>query len=334
MSRFVSICDLKENGKSYRVYQDKQTKKYYKVNGDEVIEFCDRSIIKAKELKNKCKVVKAIKASSFAIASALLISASSIVVANISEKTQEWIEDKKNKDYIELEKIGSFNYLIAAVKENNSIDYQKIEKYLKILSQYDLNDEYVIRLGNLLKNYQFGENVITREDLELLLGLEDHGFVANELYAYVNGIVLNDQYSDVANVLVDDTNVVNDLFNGISIETILEEELNHNISWDNLDNVLNSKLEEKERKYSCFEGILNHNIFEKYVRKIVINENSLTYDIYLKNSQGKIIDISNEVYYLKYLEKFYTTDNFHSYLSHEPIDRSEKKLYLKSSCNF
>lgn len=310
MSRFEAVCEQHENGKYYNVYRDKKTNRYYRINDDTVEECFDLSIIASYEFVKKYRVKKAVKASTILLTSALVLGVSGY---KIVDSVKTGISNYQNREYNELNELGTKAYLLNAIEENKSINNDMLNKYIDVISECDLSQEYIIKLSNLLKTYQFKENSIRVRDLELLLSLDDHGFVANQLYNYVNKIASTNLNLKIANLFVDDEDIVNKLFNGESLDELLSEKIDKDIDYKKLEkdpSILDEELNKNEEKYNEYAGVLNHNIFAPWIRKIVITENALSFDIYLKNNGNNIKDISSYVYNYSYYETFYSHDTY------------------------
>ena len=305
--KFITI--YKYDDKTYDIYYDKENDKYYKVYDDESVELSadelkcalvanninkqvedkKKRVVRAREMKKKERKNRIIR--TLLIVSLAVGLVGTQFVDDIKYSLEE--ESTENRYY----------FLRDNINGNNTIDFDEREElfeYIKIISELDIRDSKMIAIANNLKwsNYKGARAIDIINDA---LGLDDHYFMARELYYKVNGVRGSEFHTAVANCLALENDVATRIINGESIESIIEEV--HGIRI----NLKKESRKDLKRLQNICDGLaakigfcngefynLEYNLFDQYIRV-----SSDYYDIYFENDFTGIKDVTDLVYYEK-----------------------------------
>lgn len=323
MSRFKYICQLKSEGKTYNVYKDKKTNEYYKIDGITVRRIFGDDIRIAEALtENKIK-----EKANFKLPYALLVS--TLILLKIittfdaeklpffEEKEEIEVDDEFAYDHL-LDELGGSTYLNQAISENKTIKDKNIDKYIEILSNVDIDKKDYTLLASKFSEYNFKNEEISIEELTDLLDLNDNGFVASELYCYVNNVKNNDKFMMISNIFAGEKDVIRRLLASENLEALISEKVGAKVSIDDIEEnkKVRKYLDAKEEKYSLYDGKLQNNIFNKF---ICLNKND-EYNYYIDEKDGKLTNITYDFYLFEFKKKIGDDDKVNY------SDASDRKL--------
>ena len=336
MSRFKYVCDYKESNRNFKIYEDTVTNEYYKVN-DEIsskVEYDEiKEAIKLNDLfrKKKNKKKPMILTTIGALALIKMLSLYDQVEENLTRDNEILVTDEATIDKAvnsdnSLRKIGRKDYLVKAIKENKTIKDHNIDEYIDVLLRIDIDDVDYLLLASKFRNYNFNNEEITKEELKELLNLNDYGFVASELYCYVHKTQNVPQFAMISDIFTGDDDILKRLFGREKLEDVLYEKIGAEVNIyeaNNDENVINAVLKKRE-EYNVYSGVLRNNIFNEFI----CLSNNGGYDVFFKETNGYLEDVTYEVNTYELLKKVNAIDTFDYRVADD-----RKILYFYASAN-
>jgi len=326
------IAPLMEGEKEYHVYYDDKTEKYYKIFGDEKIELTGEEELNAK-LADKCtyQVVSSKQDKKFKKnfkKLAVLLLAGALLYAPIVDHKEDIKYVAQTQSYV-----GDYQYLRNYQGNNETLSYDlqiKLPQYIEVLSRLGVKESRIVKIGNRLRKGDFTGlseiEVITR-----ILGLDDNGFVANELYAYINGTPVPYKQAILTDLFTLEKDAARRLVNGESIDKLVKEMYGVKINSKNLSDkdieavrMLGAQIADSLGFVDGTQGYgLNNNIFEEYVR-IGFG----THNFYGKQTDEGLENMTQSVYMKKLTDLVYGNAKFIDYQNQD--DRFIVYLYANS----
>lgn len=290
------------------MYDDKKDKYYLKhknkktlVKDDidilcfELMKECNESIIKTKKSKKK-------------LATLLIIAALSLGIVSITKLYQD---NKISIDYLIDEDASLNDLLINSLKNNQTIRIDQINAlsiYLNELSKYQIDKINALKIASRITEYDFQtfeldeNNIITF--IDSILNIDDYGFVAHELYNYINGYDETYSLNCLANIFANNQESIEKLLNGQDLITVLESDFN-NIDTDKdflpiyieqYENLLENKVRNYLVKYSI-DLIKKNDLENAYLTTEFINGNSKLQSNIFSSEQVLVNKDTNNNYY-------------------------------------
>ena len=267
--RFIS--PLIDGDKEYYIYLDEETNKYYKTYEDEKIEVTEEELLElGVVLPQNFKVVSSKKSKTFKRV-AIAILAGALLYAPIHNHRTDIKYVINQQNYVD-----DYDYLRNYQAGNDTLSYElqlKLPQYINVLAKLELKESTMVKIGNRLKRMDF-TNKSEREVVEMILNLDDGGFVAAEFYAYINETPVPYKQAIISDLFTLEKDVVVRLINGESLNRVIKDI--HGVSINAVElsdkdaevvESLNIKIEEElgfvGKEFGC---VLNNNIFEEYVR--------------------------------------------------------------------
>lgn len=327
------IAPYYEGDKKYDIYLDENTDKYYKINDEEKIELTGEELIAAKVSDNIVfKVTQSRKAKNhkrvFKIFATLLL-AGVLLYGPINEHKQDiaYVINTQNM-------VDDYNYLREYQASNETLSDElqlKIPQYLQVLSNLGIKESKMVKIGNRLGRMDF-RGVDELNVIYQVLDLDDSGFVAKELYCYVNGLEPEYEQGLISNLFSLDRDTAKKLINGESLDKLIKEKFNVKVTTDVLSEKEVSTLEnlnkiiEEEMGFIDGEYYLNNNIFEVNVRIGCNNHN-----IYGEITDEGLDNKTHEVYMKKLYDLVYSNAQYIDYINRD--DRFIVYLYANALLN-
>lgn len=199
-SRFEKIGIQKENGSEYRLYVDRKTGKFYKINAETVLEV-DNDEIKVMKLVDLLntdlsldarlkKSEKNLKKWEYRLVAFLL----ALSLLDMVEENRHRKQDEEYQEYLDSEEelVDKIDYLNTIMDKNESINGLLKEDILKYLTVYFKNNKYTSTFKIVttnLKTKDFSSyDKVNVDFLKELLSFKNGGFLAKQLYDEVNNI--------------------------------------------------------------------------------------------------------------------------------------------------
>ena len=312
MSRFKYICEYKSEGKYCSVYKDKITNAYYKME-DGVAKRVFSDDVKIAEKVIDCKKEKIGKKEigilTFAavFTSVVFVELSSILHGNV-----DTLDNKKIEKYETVSDYSLINgsrkaHLTEAMKQNNTIRDDLLVGYIDALADLNISEFDFVVIASNFKNYDFKNSEITASSLNDIFHLNDHGFVASELYSYVHKSKNEQKFSTISNIFAGDTDILERLFNRECLDDLIAEKIGTKVSiaeiLENED--VKKYISKTEEKYKCFSGKLQNNIFNKFICLNIDDE----YNSYLYNENGSLKNVTYDYYKFELMKQIYKHEN-------------------------
>lgn len=341
-SNYKLIGTLLENSKEYKLYRDLRNNKVYKIYENELELVNGRDLEAAlisEQVVDKITKKRKCKKSVENIKLLFYLSLFGLCTVNIYQTFNEEIKFIYEEDSFQ----NNLNYLKASLNKNIIIDDVNkniMKEYINIIGKYDINEFRMIAIGQKLNSYDFKDKDLSSEDmigvLNDILNLKDNGFVAKELYAYVNNKDVDEVTLLLANIFILERDIDFDLLNGESLENMIKNRFNVTMDINNLsaeDVEILRKINEELRE--VFVGELftdsyqfNNNIFSDYITFRYDNR----FDIYGTIEGSSFVECSDKVYLQKLIELLYNEGKELDY--NNPDDRLLVYLYANSCLNF
>lgn len=302
------VCDYLNEGENYQVYKGNITGEFYKTKEEkaQLVEENELNSIETaynlkKHNKNKIKKSKATKLKNRVLIALL---AAGLIASSVSEfkKTHPLETTIIFEDQSHYQNMEYFKYSIDKNKTISIEDKEELLKYIEVLAKEDINDLRVLGIGSRLSDYNFSKVDVNSEDIidtiNTILNLKDHGFVANELYAFVNKT--ESKYKDVSALFSLEKDLVGRLLTGESIDKIMKDKLGFRVDIGNLsetdkiiieftgENIAREIINDKIHTVS-----MKNNIFSDYVVVNCANK----FDIYYyQDVEGNLYSCTKDVY--------------------------------------
>lgn len=331
MSRFKYICEYKSEGKDCSVYKDKKTNAYYKIeDGVAKRVFSDDVKIAEKVIDHKKEKIskKEIGILTFAavFTSVVFVELSNILHGNVvTLDNKKVVKEETVSDY-SLINGSRKSHLTEAIKQNNTIKDDLLVDYIDALADLNISEFDFIVIASNFKNYDFKNSEITASTLNDIFHLNDHGFVASELYSYVHKSKNDQKFSTISNIFAGDTDILERLFDRECLDDLIAEKVGTKVSTaEVLENEdVKNYINEKKEKYDYFPGELQNNIFNKF---ICINHDD-EYNFYIKEENGLLTNVTYEYYKFELMRQIFKSDNL------DYKNESDRKLvYFYANAN-
>lgn len=331
MSRFKYICEYKSEGKDCSVYKDKKTNAYYKIEDgvakriySDDVKIAEKVIDHKKEKISKKEVCILTFAAVFT--SVVFVELSSILHDNVvTLDNKKVVKEKTVSDY-SLINGSRKSHLTEAIKQNNTIKDDLLVDYIDALADLNISEFDFVVIASNFKNYDFKNSEITVSSLNDIFHLNDHGFVASELYSYVHKSKNDQKFSTISNIVAGDTDILERLFDRECLDDLIAEKVGTKVSTaEVLENEdVKNYINEKKEKYDYFPGKLQNNIFNKF---ICINHDD-EYNFYIKEENGLLTNVTYEYYKFELMRQIFKSDNL------DYKNESDRKLvYFYANAN-
>ena len=325
------IAPLNEGGVSFDVYLDLDDNKYYKINGDLKIELSEDEIEMVKAGEEYLHKVEAARRPKKKIKWKFVLA---LLVAGLFA-TYQYNEHNTEIKYIVAEQteVGDYNLLMDFLYRNDTISDEfriKLQEYIKVLARLDVKESKMVKIANRLARGNF-KDATEKDILVYILDLKDNGFVANELYCYVNRTGVPYKQAILSDVFTLHRDAAKRLINGESISKLIKEYFGVSVSGSDLTKddieVVETLRTNIVKELGFIEESmgygLNNNIFEEYVR-IGFG----THNFYGKQTLDGLDNMTQSVYYKKLERLFYDNAKYIDYTNQD--DRFIVYLYANS----
>ena len=275
------IGNIIEGKDDFEVMYDENKNQYYLKNNKRMTLVKDDIDILCFELMRECneRIIKT-KKSKKKLATLLIIAALSLGIISFNKLYQD---NKISIEYLMDEDATLNDLLINSLKNNQTITIEQINLlsiYLNQLSSFEVDKLNALRISSRISKYDFTSFELDEKNiisfLDNILNIDDYGFVAHELYSYINGYDENYYLNSLANLFANNKESIEKLINGQALLDVIESD------FDNLNT---------EKEFISLYIEQYHNLLEKEVRNYLVRH---SLDMIVKND----------------LEEVYLTTNF------------------------